>query len=323
LQYPRLQTLSAAVLIYPTSQRGIMRLILQTTIIRKMLTTFNASIAAGTVFASLLFSLPQMHAFGQEMQMGGHDETSPSMNTFWGQPEKLGPGEMRTFVVLAPDIDPTTNYHAPVSMGVEIDAASLTNPGPDAMYFLDFPIQAARTPFQFMMIGWNPDGHPPVGIYDKPHFDFHFYIQDKEDVLAIRRGTCHRTNCEDFRAATQPVPAQYVPANYADVGLVVPRMGNHLVDQTSAEWHGHPFTRTMMWGAYLGRISFIEPMITLASLTSEPNSCTDFKQPAAYARAGYYPLRYCTQYDEATKKYRVSLEKWVYRSFTPLNIASK
>jgi hypothetical protein len=100
-------------------------------------------------------------------------------------------------------------------------------------------------------------------------------------------------------------------------------MGNHLMDQKAVEWHGHPFTRTMIWGSDLGRITFFEPMITLASLTSDPNSCADIRQPEAYSRAGYYPLSYCTQYDEATRKYRVSLEKWVYRSSTPVNLAAK
>lgn len=236
----------------------------------------------------------------------------------------LGTGEMRTFVVLASDIDPATNYHAPVSIGVEIDAASFNSlPGKKTMLFLDFPIQAARTPFQFMMIGWNPHGHIPVGIYDKPHFDFHFYIQDKQDVLAIRPGTCHETDCTDYKAAIEDVPAQYVPADYINKGVVAPMMGNHLMDQKAVEWHGHPFTRTMIWGSDLGRITFFEPMITLASLTSDPNSCADIRQPEAYARAGYYPLSYCTQYDEATRKYRVSLEKWVYRSSTPVNLAAK
>src|ERR1700748_1146952 len=103
-----------------------MRLILRTTI-RNMLTTFTENIAAGIVFALLLFFLPHMHALGQEMQMSGHGPSSAGTNIFWGQPEKLGTGEMRTFVVLAPDIDPATNYHAPVSIGVEIDAASFNS----------------------------------------------------------------------------------------------------------------------------------------------------------------------------------------------------
>jgi hypothetical protein len=271
----------------------------------------------GTILASLLFFLPQTYVFGQEMQMRSNEQTQQASHTFWGQPEKLGAGEIRTFISVTPAVDTVTNYHAPATIGVELDATSLsTLPNTMTMLLLDFPIQAARTPFQFMMIGWHPHGHPPAGIYDKPHFDFHFFIQDRQDALAIRPGSCAGVDCTDYRGAVQAVPAQYVPSGYTNIGLVAPFMGNHLVDLTSPEWNGRPFTRTILVGAYHGGITFLEPMITLATLTSEPNSCSDLRQPASYAKAAYYPLRLCTHYDETTKKYRVYLEKWVYRSLT-------
>jgi len=285
--------------------------------ITKILRALYDASVTGAILALLFLFLPRIYVFGQEMQMSSNEQAQQAPNTFWGQPEKLGAGKIRTFVIVASDVDPATNYHPPLTIGVELDATSLSSlPNVKTMLLTDFPIQAARTPFQFMMIEWNPHGHPPAGIYDKPHFDFHFFIQDRQDALAIRPGSCAGVDCTDYRGAVQAVPTQYVPSGYTDIGLVAPFMGNHLVDLTSPEWNGRPFTRTIFVGAYHGRITFLEPMITLASLTSEPNSCSDLRQPASYANAAYYPLRLCTHYDETTKKYRVYLEKWVYRSLT-------
>src|SRR5690348_11264640 len=35
------------------------------------------------------------------------------------------------------------------------------------------PTAKTVTPFDHLEVDWNPNGHEPVGIYDKPHFDFH------------------------------------------------------------------------------------------------------------------------------------------------------
>src|SRR5215203_1511079 len=32
-----------------------------------------------------------------------------------------------------------------------------------------------KTPFKFIMLNWNPNGHEPDQIYTHSHFDFHFY----------------------------------------------------------------------------------------------------------------------------------------------------
>ena len=38
-------------------------------------------------------------------------------------------------------------------------------------------------------------------------------------------------------------------------------MGNHLIDPTSAEFHGKKFTRTWIYGAYDGHVTFVEEML--------------------------------------------------------------
>jgi hypothetical protein len=48
-------------------------------------------------------------------------------------------------------------------------------------FTLALPKEAAPTAYNHIGIDWNPQGHEPQGIYDKPHFDFHFYMITPED----------------------------------------------------------------------------------------------------------------------------------------------
>jgi hypothetical protein len=72
------------------------------------------------------------------------------------------------------------------------------------------------------------------GSAAQPHFDFRFHTGDRARVEAIAPGRCGElVDCGDFKVATRTVPARYLPSGYIDVGAVVPRMGNHLLDSQS------------------------------------------------------------------------------------------
>jgi hypothetical protein len=91
-------------------------------------------------------------------------------------------------------------------------------------------------------------------------------------------------------------------------------MGNHLIDPTSPEFNGKPFTRTWLYGTYDGQVTFYEPMITHDSLLRTQSECSPFKLPAQYAASGYYPRQYCTQHDTAAGVYKVYVTDFVYRT---------
>ena len=99
------------------------------------------------------------------------------------------------------------------------------------MAILTFPEQASATPFKWLMLNWNPQGHIPPGVYDVPHHDFHFYIMEQSKLDEIKAGTCEAggegVDCETFERGMAPVPAEYVAPDYITVGAVVPAMGNH------------------------------------------------------------------------------------------------
>jgi hypothetical protein len=232
-----------------------------------------------------------------------------------GQSAMIGGGSVQTYVVLGTAKDTVTGRKPPVEMGVEIPRGTMFGlPSQTTASILDFPIQARDTIFQYMMLDWNPQGHEPAGVYDQPHFDFHFYAQDLDEVADILPGDCAGVNCDDFAKAVKPVPAQFAPQGYINVGSVVPFMCNHLIDPASPEFNGKKFTRTWLYGTYDGKLTFFEPMITLESiLQTSATQCSDVKQPAQFAQSGYYPRKYCTAYDTARSVYKVYITDFVYR----------
>lgn len=250
--------------------------------------------------------------------MLGADQMTASAESnsqrYYGESAQLGAGEVRTYVVLSKHKAIQTGRKAPVEVGVEIPTTVMNSlPKDMQMVNINFPAQARDTPIQFMMLGWNPHGHPPAEVYDRPHIDFHFYIQDFDEVMAIRPGDCSGVNCDDYKRAVEPVPPQFLPEDYSDIGEVVPMMGNHLVDLNSPEFHGIPFTQTFLYGTYDGQITFFEPMITNEVLLSRPCRCTGVKLPQAYAQTAYQPTRYCIQMDPRKQVIRVYLSGFVYR----------
>jgi hypothetical protein len=177
----------------------------------------------------------------------------------------------------------------------------------------------ADIPFKWALLNWNPHGHIPPGVYDTPHFDVHFYIQPIEDVFAIESGSCgpERVRCDQFAKARVSVTAEFMHADFKDVEAVAPAMGNHLVDLTSPEFKGVPFTRTWIYGVYDGHVTFYEEMVTLAYMKSEPGKCFPIKATPAVAQTGYYPTKSCIRQSKDKAEYTVSMEEFQLRQATP------
>ena len=183
---------------------------------------------------------------------------------------------------------------------------------------LPLPSDLARRadmPFKWALLNWNPKGHVPPGIYDTPHFDVHFMIEPIENIFAIHLGGCgpEHVRCDQFATARKPVPGNYIPASYIDVGAVVPAMGNHLVNVTGPDFKGVKFKRSWIYGVYDGRVTFYEEMVDLAYLKSKPAECFPIPAPEAVAVTGYYPTQSCIRYVAATNSYTVSLEGFAMR----------
>lgn len=242
----------------------------------------------------------------------------------------LGNGYIESYAQLLPD-------NIPYAIGLEFPASTLENlplePHADgnACYDLngdgEYQIESGEclhnyeitldlpqnvkmtTAFKWLLINWEPQGHPPQEIYTIPHFDVHFYIQEYVERNLIGTGPCSGlTSCTVFQKAIKDVPNEFMGWSYQNVQATDARMGNHYVDLTSPEFNGVPFTHTFIYGSYDGHVTFWEPMITVAFLQKKQNICEDIKLPQAYENPGYYPTQYCVTYNAARDKYRISLE---------------
>lgn len=242
---------------------------------------------------------------------------SPELTTAYGPPVTLHEGSARTYAVLDGDV--------PKEVGVAVDEAFMAALPEDGAhggvvtpeghsvfeYVLELP-EGHGTPFQHVTLDWNPAGHEPPGIYDRPHFDVHFYTISHEERMAIH------PESPSFRdRATKLPPAEYIPAGYVDPGMgAVPFMGVHLVDPASPELHPEspePFTRTFIYGSWDGRLIFLEPMVTTEFLQERRDETLSIAVAERYDPAGFYPASYSLRWDEAAGEHRIALTDLAWR----------
>jgi hypothetical protein len=183
-------------------------------------------------------------------------------------------------------------------VGVTFSEDVLTGlPEDEIVLNLDLPQEVGTSPFTIMGLHWNPVDAAPEPIYGLPHFDVHFYVVSEQVLAAVTPGP-----------DATPVPAEYVPQDYISGVIAVPNMGTHWADATAAEYTGHTFDKTFIYGFYDGSLYFLEPMMTKAYLESKENVTLDIKQPVSFQRSGKaFPTQYLITYDASAAEYTVEL----------------
>ena len=246
---------------------------------------------------------------------------TPGLHRIEGAEVALGKGRARTYVV----VDGMTGDPTEVGVALSqeaLDGLPASSPdhgpgthGPYSEYLLELPARNP-TPYRFVELDWNPQGHG--GPYTAPHFDFHFY----RVPLATRNGI--DLEAPDFAARAARLPAaEEIPAGYASTHVLlkttpaemtVPRMGLHWLDVASPELppRSQPFTSTFIVGSWDGQVIFDEPMITrdfILAQRADTSTVRSIPVPAAqrYVPAGFYPASYEIAWDAATREYRIAL----------------
>jgi hypothetical protein len=248
-----------------------------------------------------------------------------------GTPVRLGNGTVRAYVVRDTAAD-----GAPLEIGVALDERALDGlPAPGTghhgahgeMHEYVVPLPDGHgTPFRFVELDWNPGGHEPPGVYDTPHFDFHFYTITKAERDAIDPADPRYAERADRLPAAELVP-QFNdvprPPGTAPSAMAVPRMGVHMVDMRTPELQAmlgrpdafRPFTTTFIHGSWDGRVTFWEPMVTrdyiLGKRTATDAAVRDeviaLPLPQRYADPGYYPRAYRIAWDGTAREHRIAL----------------
>lgn len=181
----------------------------------------------------------------------------------------------------------------PLELGITINEAALNSVpvghnGEDDHnmfennYFVSLPAKAKEvTPFKTIMLNWNPAGHEPEQVYTLPHFDIHFYMTVEDEIMDM---------VDEGKLNEEPA-AHYIPQNHIS-GPGVPMMGKHWIDAASPELQpGGIFSQTFLYGSYDGKVTFLEPMITLDFLKNTLQFERSIPQPAKYQQSGYYPTK--------------------------------
>jgi len=255
-----------------------------------------------------------------------------------GVAQRIGNGTVRTYVLYDP-----ANRRIPIEIGLALSARALDQlPAPMQMTpaqmeemmknghfdtherLLELPANNP-TPYKFVQFNWNPGGHEPPGIYDQPHFDFHFWTVG----LDVRNAIVPSNPQFAEKSARYP-GAEYNTPFFVDAATAakappaavsVPQMGVHWLDVRSPEFNGGKFGKTYLRGSWDGQFVFDEPMITRAYLLSK-RAATDAASrdevivlPETGRRqvAGYYPEAYRITFDAETNEYRIALTRLTWR----------
>lgn len=224
--------------------------------------------------------------------------------TFYGPAAEVGDGVARAWV--------KENLQGnPIEVGLTLSAEALENlPQEHAGFVLPFHPNKGKRFYNHILLGWEPHGHEPEGVYTIPHFDVHFYITSVEDREAIE-GQLEPDIMPDV---------QYIPQDFVMLPGIVPQMGAHWADALAPElpWNGGAlFTHTFIWGSHHGEFTFMEPMLTrdfLISLTGEPAVAAVVKQPLAYQRDGWYPSHYRVEWSDRPAQYSIVLTGLEWKS---------
>lgn len=227
--------------------------------------------------------------------------------TYLGPQTAVGGGEAHSFVTI-------DEHGKPTAIGVRMSEGALTKlpathpyDTPGVEFRVDLPKEAAIAGYDHVTVNWNPQGHIPHGVYDSPHFDFHFYM-----ITPAERYNITLEGDDRARAQKQPSP-EFMPEGYIlPEGTAEPRMGAHAVNPGAPEFNHQPFTKTFIYGFYDGQMIFLEPMVSQAFLQSKPDTTANINLPKSYQRHAYYPTRYHVGYDPAKSEFVVAIEGLTY-----------
>ncbi|HSJ65216.1 MAG TPA: hypothetical protein VK922_15095 [Gemmatimonadaceae bacterium] len=291
-----------------------------------------AVLAAALVFGVGACTDSSAMAAGAE----SHDASGARVYSRYGSAVPVGKGHAQSYVLYDEAGD------EPIEIGVALDEKAMEGlPGPNPhlqsmpasghehldnhVYMLALP-NGGAAPWTFIELDWNPGGHEPPGIYDEPHFDFHFYLVPpsvRESIVPGNRRFQEKADMLPPESQRPPFYAMAAPPGAP--APAVPLMGVHWIDVRSPElqkmfgkpeaWR--PFTTTFIYGSWEGQFHFLEPMITRSYILSKKretqpekrNEVIEVPDAPEVGVPGYYPTAYRIAWDDEAGLYRIALAR--------------
>ena len=227
-----------------------------------------------------------------------------AIRLFKGEPVAFQHGTAFTWY----EVDKTNK---PLRIAIAIDDAAMANldRGQGNTHSnsvsLPMPAQANSSIFTHGLLNWNPMGHPLQGVYDLPHFDFHFFTISDSARLATPTYAQAPNKWNNYPSA------DYLPLNYVPVAQGVPHMNGHWVDTTSPEFNGQEFTQSYIYGSYDGKVTYQEPMVLETFFRANSGFTRTIPQPAKVEKTGWYPTK--MRIEKANGSTSVILEDFIRR----------
>lgn len=172
------------------------------------------------------------------------------------------------------------------------------------------------TPFTFAYITFNTLGHGPEGVYDVPHYDFHFFMTPFKtfETLTQVGPSPGLLDMDVHSLSLVDVPAKYLMPGAFRMGPPTYGMGQHWSSPDDPVFHGTSFnfTGSFAFGSYNGKVIYFEPLASLQLLATRPDQCWDIPMPQAFEKAGWYPTKYCLRNERSSDLQAMTLESFVY-----------
>lgn len=237
-----------------------------------------------------------------------NENSLQKFNVFKGPQVSLGDGKVRSWASIRKD-------GFPLEIGIEFTAEAFNNLSSDAQEHDTFVVPLhqkakAATPFDHIGLNWNPEGHPPPGVFSTPHFDVHFYMISMAERMQIPPWS----PATDAAFNNYPPPG-YMPANYftpPGADTAEPQMGKHWLPVNLGDFL--PFSKIMILGTYDGKFTFVEPMVTLNYLQSNEELNFAYPQPQFFAKPGNYPTVYNIYRNTSNGHVFITLSDFVVRN---------
>jgi len=239
---------------------------------------------------------------------------------FFGNPQPLGEGSVRSFVTLDNDGNPS-------EVGATFTQGALSLPTgdsePDIATVLSLPPEASATAFNHLELTYMPHaepGNPPAFGVPRINIDASLLsLQERALICPNPDTTGPQPTCAADKQAKilkQPLP-DAVPQGMLSSGNVQPGIGTRYLDPDAALpiiTGQQPFNTLYDYGFYDGEPSVIALGASKAFLETQPNVTNPIKIPTSYPKSGYYPTEYSVTFDATSQEYRLSLSGLTYRS---------
>jgi len=195
----------------------------------------------------------------------------------------------------------------PRAVGFTVPASYAAGAALDTRIDLDVPSSSADSSIKSLTVSVKSDSDNLIAAQ---HFNFLFSF-----LTTSARANIGATPC-NYNVAPGVVPSDFettsTPVCFAGQGMrYVDRTSPERVSQSPAD-----FAKALNYGAYDGKLSHLEVMVTQSSFNaSNPTfraACQPIPQPTVWnGFSGYFPTRWCVRYDPLAMVHVVSVDRFL------------